>query len=85
MDAEQRKILKELVDQQSRDRAERGYGNCDPEYLSKIAIEDEEQGYQEQADAIRRFRDMVVNPLLGEGWSLSRIEEAAMRHFGGKK
>lgn len=85
MDKEQREILKELVSVAASKRAASGYMNCDPEFLSNEAVRCEWEGYPEQAGAFRRFRDLVVNPLLGEGWSLDRIEQAAERHFRNAK
>lgn len=81
MNGEQRETLKKLVDAATRDRVDRGYGDCDPESLTIKADEADVQGYPEIAEALRNFRDKVVNPLLGEGWTLDRIEQAAMRHW----
>jgi hypothetical protein len=52
--------------------------------LSKFAAEAEEKGFDEIAEAIRKFRDSVVNVMLGEGISLDRIERAAYRALKGK-
>lgn len=78
MDAQTRNYLKSRIDAETRIRVERGRGDVDPENLTRRALEAEELGYDEIAQALRNFRDKVVNPLLAEGWSLERIENAAM-------
>lgn len=86
MDAEQRQILKVLVDQKVRENTvSRIYRSCDPEDLTISADEAEELGYTEIASALRHFRDNVVNVLFAEGWSLDRIERAAFRAMGVKQ
>lgn len=78
MDKEIREYLKYKLDQIARERAEKGWMDCDPESLTRRAIEAEELGYDEIAEALINFRDKVVNRLLGEGWTLDRIEQAAI-------
>lgn len=82
MNAADRKALRMAVDRAARERAESGYMDCDPETLTTRADDADRQGLPEVASALRAFRDRVVNPLLGEGWTLARIEEAALRHWG---
>lgn len=87
MDAETRQLIKSAIDNTIRSKLEQNvvYRSCDPEDLSIAADRAEEQGYPEVAGALRRFRDMVVNPLLGEGWTLDRIEAATFNHFKNKQ
>lgn len=74
--------LKHRVSEAAKERAENtSYLDCDPESLSVRANEAEAIGHQEIADALRKFRDVVVNPLLGEGWTLERIEDAMYRAY----
>ena len=80
MDARDREILKSLVDKRARERSKTAF-SADPEALTKEAIEAEEMGIPDLARALRNFRDKVVNPLLGEGWTVERIEQAALNHF----
>jgi hypothetical protein len=79
MDAETRKLLKQAVDIASREAVANGRMDLDPESLTRRAWEADEQGFPEIGDALRKLRDDVVNHLLGEGWSLDRIEQAFYR------
>ena len=79
MDKETRDLLRAAVDQASRARAARGVFNCDPESLTERANQAEADGLPEVAVAFRNFRDNVVNRLMGEGWTIERIEETVMR------
>jgi len=78
MTAEERKGLKRLIDEKVRHKVQDGYLDCDPESLTIRAMEAEQMGFQEVADTLRKFRDEIVNVLIGEGWDLNRIEMAAL-------
>ena len=77
MTREERDRLRREIDRASRIRAQKGFMNCDPEDLTKRALEAKEVGYDEVGEALLNFRDKVVNVLLGEGWTVERIEEVA--------
>lgn len=74
--SEQRRALKRLIDAAARERIKSGYMDCDPESLTVRADEAETQGHEAVATALRNFRDEVVNPLLGMGLDLARVEQA---------
>ena len=38
-------------------------------------------GFFEVAEALTNFRDKVVNPMLGLGYDINRIEQAAAKHW----
>ena len=80
MDRETRELLKAQLDKAARERVKRGYLDCDPESLTRRALEAQDLGYDEIAQALINFRDKVVNVLLGEGWTLERIEQAAFNY-----
>lgn len=84
MDKEIRDYLRSEVSKRSKERADNGFLDCDPESLTRRANEAYDLGLDEIGDALSRFRDLVVNQLLGEGWTLDRIEQAAYRHWTGK-
>lgn len=78
MNKQERELLRKAVDEKARERVAKGYGDCDPESLTRRANEAYDLGYDEIGDALSHFRDKIVNPLLGEGWTLERIEQAAI-------
>ena len=80
MDKLQRDYLKALVDQEVR-RRNSGILKCDPESLTMAARDADDLGHTELADVFRRIRDRIINPLLGEGWTVDRIEDAMFKHF----
>jgi hypothetical protein len=79
MNKEQRDWLRSEIDKAARIRVENGYMDCDPESLTKRALEFDDIGRPDLGDALRRFRDLVVNQLMAEGWSIAKIEETAER------
>lgn len=81
MDKETREYLKNRLDREARARVERGWMNCDPEYLTIRAMEARELGHEEVAEALEHFRDRVVNTLIGEGWTVERIEAVAYKYW----
>lgn len=84
MDRDIRDYLRKQVDLVARQRAETGWMDCDPESLTMRANEADSLGYYEIGEALRTFRDKVVNQLLSEGWSLSKIEQVAYVNFSVK-
>lgn len=78
MTHEDRIALKYLIDKAVREKINTGYLDCDPESLTISANNTDDLGHTEVAQALRSFRDNVVNKLLGEGWDLNRIEMAAL-------
>jgi hypothetical protein len=81
MDKDYKDYLRREIDKAARLRVESGYLDCDPESLSSRALEAEILGFPEVAQAFRNFRDNVVNQLIGEGWSVERIEAAMLHHW----
>lgn len=75
---EQRETIRYYRDLDARNKIANGYLDCDPESLTIKAAEAEELGHKEIASALRKFRDDVVNVLIGEGWDLNRIEIATL-------
>jgi len=74
LSSEQRQALKKLIDEKARERSQNRF-NCDPEHISRVALELEELGIHQAAKSLRFFRDNVVNVLLGDGWSIEMIED----------
>lgn len=81
MDNETRKYLKREIDKRARERD----NSLSPDDLTVKAAECDELGYPELAESFRNIRDKLVNPLLGEGWTLERIERAAHHYFKRKQ
>lgn len=80
MDKKTRNFIRKELDRKARERSE-DWMNCDPSRLTERAVEAEELGELEVAQALINFRDKVVNVLLGEGWTLERIEAAMLHQF----